>query len=114
MPKQELHGRDPVAFKSSTIAAPDITFSGLTGTYFKLKNYDDVQDVIYCVGPTGTFPAKWEKLFRGEEIVVPSLGAAAVSFRKMVFFRNIAMNADNTTRTNDVSVTVGLEERDVP
>jgi len=114
MPKQELHGRDPVAFKSSTIAAPDVTFSSLTATYFKLKNYDKIQDVIYCIGAVGTFPSKWEKLFAGEEIVVPSLGAAVVSFRKMVFFRNIARNDDDSTRTNDVSVTVGLEEREVP
>ncbi len=109
--KYEVNGRDD--FENNALGAPDLQITGIDSNHVKVTNFDSRQSVVYSIGAAASFPASWNSLGPGETQTVKMGAATQVNFRKKVFYRNILRNDDNTTRLNDVTVTVGVEKIDL-
>jgi hypothetical protein len=121
--KYEVNGRND--FEKDSLDAVDLQITGIASDHVKVRNLDPDQKVIYAVGdtfppvnpspPPATlpFPTGWEELLPGQEKTVRMDGETQINFRKKVFYRNILRNPDNSTRLNDVTVTIRVDEVDL-
>jgi hypothetical protein len=106
----EVNGRDDV--EAAGTDANDVHVTGIGSTHAKIRNRDTTQHVIFSLGLAPTFPASWSRVEPEKEVEVFLNGATQINLRKKVYYRNIGWNPDETTRLNDVPVTIEVEEKD--
>lgn len=104
----EVHGRDDV--EASGTDSDDVQVTGINTDHVRLTNMDGTQHVIYSLGSSPTFPGSWARVEPGADIEVPMGTNTQVNLRKKVYYRNLSWNPDETTRVNDVPVTVEVEQ----
>jgi hypothetical protein len=106
----EVNGRDDF---EAALDGDDLKITGLTSNHVEVENLDPKQKVVYSLGAAPSFPGDWSDLGPGEKVQVRLGGATQINFRKKVFYRNVLRNPDNSTRLNDVTVTVSATEVDL-
>jgi hypothetical protein len=120
--KYEVNGRND--FEKNSLDAVDLQITGIASDHVKIKNLDTDQKVIFWLGdtyppvnpsppPVWAFPDFWDELLPGQEKTVRMDGETQINFRKKVFYRNVLRNPDNSTRLNDVTVTIRVDEVDL-
>jgi hypothetical protein len=107
----EVNGRDD--FEKNSLDSGDLQITGIASNHLRLTNLEERQDVVYSLGAAPTFPGSWKPLGPGEKVMVKTGGATQLNFRKKVYYRNVLRNDDNSTRLNDVTATVVVEQIDL-
>lgn len=109
--KYEVNGRND--FEKNSLDVDDLQVTGIASNHVKVTNFEERQHVVFSLGNTVAFPTGWQSLGPGEKQTVRLGAATQVNFRKKVHYRNVLRNDNNTTRLNDVTATVGIEEVDL-
>jgi hypothetical protein len=116
--KYEVKGR---ADFESALDVNDLRITGIGSNHVNIENLDPRQKIIFFVGdifppippPVVPFPTGWVELKPGQAMTVKMGAETQINFRKKVYYRNILRNDDNSTRLNDVTVTVRVDEVDL-
>lgn len=99
-----IPGQDDITLAVGAGGDKTVTVA-VTGTHVKVLNEDPQQGVLYSLDPAPAFPADWDKIDPGEELMVPTGGSTSLFLRKKTFIRGIYA-------TNDVPIRVQVGETD--
>ena len=84
-----IPGQDDLTLAIGAGGDKTVTVPVTGGTHAKIMNEDQTQHVLYTFDPTPSFPADWDRIDPGEEVMVPTGGSTNLYLRKKTYVRGI-------------------------
>jgi len=80
-------GQDDLSLGIGVVGDKTVTVPVTGSTHAKILNEDRTQHVLYTFDPTPAFPADWNRVNPGDELMVPTGGSTNLYLRKKIFIR---------------------------
>lgn len=108
--KVEVQGQDNVALAYGV--AGDRTYRytlPVADTHVRVTNHDPVQGVMYSTTTSPAFPANWNMLDPGVQVIIPKGTSTYLYLRKKWYRRYVSEVEKITPPDGDVTATVEVE-----